>query len=47
MVGRRAEDLLSGIRKPDAEYQENDSEIYAVDLETLEIKALTDRKGPG
>jgi dipeptidyl aminopeptidase/acylaminoacyl peptidase len=38
--------LFSGIRKPDAEYQDNDSEIYSVDLKTLEIKALTDRKGP-
>ncbi|MGB8952257.1 MAG: S9 family peptidase [Candidatus Aminicenantales bacterium] len=37
---------FSAIRKPDAEYQENDSEIYAVDLRTLEIKTLTDRKGP-
>jgi dipeptidyl aminopeptidase/acylaminoacyl peptidase len=37
---------FSAIRKPDAEYQENDSEIYAVDLKTLEITALTDRKGP-
>ena len=38
--------FFSGIRKPDAEYQENDSEVYVVDLKTLEIKALTDRKGP-
>jgi dipeptidyl aminopeptidase/acylaminoacyl peptidase len=38
--------FFSGIRKPDAEYQENDSEVYAVDLKTREIKALTDRKGP-
>ncbi len=37
---------FSAIRKPDPEYQENDSEIYGVDLETLEVKALTDRKGP-
>ncbi len=36
----------SAIRKPDPEYQENDSEIYAVDLKTLDIAALTDRKGP-
>jgi Tol biopolymer transport system component len=36
---------VSGIRKPDAEYQRNDSEIYAVDLKSLEIRALTDRKG--
>ena len=38
--------FFSGIRKPDAEYQENDSEVYAVDLKTLQISALTDRKGP-
>src|SRR5262245_30837092 len=37
---------VSGIRKPDAEYLRNDSEIYAISLETLEAKALTDRKGP-
>ncbi|MCX6594031.1 MAG: S9 family peptidase [Acidobacteria bacterium] len=37
---------LSGIRKPDAEYLRNDSEIYAVDLASGAIKALTDRKGP-
>ncbi|MGB7296129.1 MAG: S9 family peptidase [Candidatus Aminicenantales bacterium] len=37
---------FSAIRKPDPEYQENDSEIYAVDLKTVEITALTDRKGP-
>ena len=38
--------FFSGIRKPEAEYLRDDSEIYCVDLETLEIKALTDRKGP-
>ncbi|HZN10107.1 MAG TPA: DPP IV N-terminal domain-containing protein, partial [Blastocatellia bacterium] len=37
---------LSAIRKPEAEYLRNDSEIYAVDLQTLEVKALTERKGP-
>jgi len=37
---------FSAIRKPDAEYLHGDSEIYSVDLETLEIAALTDRKGP-
>jgi dipeptidyl aminopeptidase/acylaminoacyl peptidase len=37
---------FSSIRKPDAEYLRGDSEIYAVDMKTLEIKALTDRKGP-
>ena len=38
--------FFSAIRKPDAEYLRGDSEIYSVDLDTLEIKALTDRKGP-
>lgn len=37
---------FSAIRKPDAEYLRGDSEIYSVDLQTLEIKALTDRRGP-
>jgi dipeptidyl aminopeptidase/acylaminoacyl peptidase len=37
---------FSAIRKPDAEYLENDSEIYALNLATLDIKPLTDRKGP-
>ncbi|MCI0693247.1 DPP IV N-terminal domain-containing protein, partial [candidate division KSB1 bacterium] len=37
---------VSGIRKPEAEYLRNDSEIYSVDLTTLEVKQLTDRKGP-
>jgi len=36
---------VSAIRKPDAEYLRGDSEIYAVDLQSLEVKALTDRKG--
>ena len=38
--------FVSGIRKPDAEYLRNDSEIYSIDLATLEVKPLTDRKGP-
>jgi len=37
---------FSAIRKPEAEYLKNDSEIYSVDLESLEVKTLTDRKGP-
>ncbi len=37
---------VSGIRKPDAEYLRGDSEIYAVDLSSLEVKQMTDRKGP-
>jgi dipeptidyl aminopeptidase/acylaminoacyl peptidase len=38
--------FCSGIRKQDAEYAWGDSEVYAVDLKTLEVRALTDRKGP-
>ncbi len=37
---------VSGIRKPDAEYLRGDSEIYAIDLATLNVTPLTDRKGP-
>jgi dipeptidyl aminopeptidase/acylaminoacyl peptidase len=37
---------FSAVRKPEAEYQWGDSEIYSVNLDTLEIKSLTDRKGP-
>ncbi len=37
---------VSGIRKPDAEYQLGDSEIYAIDLATLDIRPMTDRAGP-
>ncbi len=42
--GRRI--YFSGILKPDPEYQEGDSEIYSLDLGTLEIMPLTDRRGP-
>jgi Tol biopolymer transport system component len=38
--------LVAAIRKPDAEYLRGDSEIYSVDLDSLSIKSLTDRKGP-
>jgi dipeptidyl aminopeptidase/acylaminoacyl peptidase len=38
--------FVSGIRKPDAEYLRQDSEVYAISLDTLEAKTLTDRKGP-
>ncbi len=38
--------FFSAIRKPDAEYLWGDTEIYSVQLETLEVKALTDRNGP-
>jgi dipeptidyl aminopeptidase/acylaminoacyl peptidase len=37
---------LSGLRKPDAEHLRGDSEIYAVSLDLLEIRPLTDRNGP-
>jgi Tol biopolymer transport system component len=37
---------VSAVRKADAEYQRGDSEIYAVDVKTLEVKTLTDRRGP-
>lgn len=37
---------FSGIRKPDAEYLRNDTEIYALDVATGNIRQLTDRKGP-
>jgi len=37
---------VSGIRKPDAEYLKGDSEIYAIDVKSLAVKQLTDRKGP-
>lgn len=37
---------FSAVRKPGADYREGDSEVYSVDASTLEIKALTDRKGP-
>lgn len=37
---------VSGIRKPDAEYLRNDSEIYAFSLAGGEPRTLTDRKGP-
>jgi dipeptidyl aminopeptidase/acylaminoacyl peptidase len=38
--------FVSGIRKPDAEYLDNDSEVYAVDLKSLAVTPLTDREGP-
>jgi len=37
---------FSAIRKPEAEYLRGDSEIYSVNVETHDIKTLTDRKGP-
>jgi dipeptidyl aminopeptidase/acylaminoacyl peptidase len=39
--------FVSGIRKPDAEYLNGDSEIYEIQLgASPSVKALTDRKGP-
>jgi len=38
--------FVSGVRKPEAEYLRNDSEIYSVDLASLDVKPLTDRRGP-
>lgn len=38
--------FVSGIRKPDAEYLRGDSEVYAIDLATLDVRTLTDRNGP-
>ncbi len=38
--------FVGGMRKPEAEYQRGDSEIYAVDLKSGQVKTLTDRKGP-
>jgi len=38
--------FVSGLRKPEAEYLRNDSEVYAIDVATGDIKTLTDRKGP-
>lgn len=37
---------FSGIRKPEAEYRRNDSEVYVADLKTGAVTAMTDRKGP-
>jgi dipeptidyl aminopeptidase/acylaminoacyl peptidase len=37
---------VSGIRKPDAEFLRGDSEIHAIDVKTLAVKTLTDRRGP-
>jgi len=38
--------FVSGIRKPDAEYLRGDSEVYAIDLASLTVTQLTDRRGP-
>ena len=38
--------VFSGLRKPDAEYLRNDTEIYSVSVADGSVKQLTDRKGP-
>jgi dipeptidyl aminopeptidase/acylaminoacyl peptidase len=38
--------LFSGLRAEDAEYQWRESEIYAIDVSSGDIKQLTHRKGP-
>ena len=38
--------VFSGLRVPDAEYRWRESEIYAVDMMSGEVKPLTSRKGP-
>ena len=38
--------LFSSNRRPDADYEPNDSEIYRVDLSDESLHALTDRRGP-
>jgi dipeptidyl aminopeptidase/acylaminoacyl peptidase len=38
--------LISANRRPDADYEPLDSEIYSVDLSDESIRALTDRRGP-
>jgi len=38
--------VFSSLRVPDAEYQWRESEIYAVDVETGEVRQLTNRRGP-
>lgn len=38
--------VFSAIRKPDAEYLRDDTEIYSLNTQSGEIKQLTDRKGP-
>jgi dipeptidyl aminopeptidase/acylaminoacyl peptidase len=38
--------VFSAVRKPDAEYLRNDSEIYALPLRGGALRQLTDRRGP-
>jgi dipeptidyl aminopeptidase/acylaminoacyl peptidase len=37
---------VSGIRSPDAEYLQGNSEIHVIDLKTGDVRTLTDRVGP-
>lgn len=37
--------FVAGIRKPDAEYLRGDSEVYAINLASLNVTQLTDRRG--
>jgi dipeptidyl aminopeptidase/acylaminoacyl peptidase len=37
--------FATGIRRPNAEYEQRDTEIYAIDVKNGAVKALTDRKG--
>ncbi len=38
--------LFSSLREPDADYTWRESEVYAVDVETRDIRQLTFRRGP-
>ncbi|MFN2597399.1 MAG: DPP IV N-terminal domain-containing protein, partial [Pyrinomonadaceae bacterium] len=38
--------LFTSLRQPDAEYVFRESEIYAADFKSGQVRALTDRKGP-
>jgi dipeptidyl aminopeptidase/acylaminoacyl peptidase len=38
--------VFTSLRQPDAEYVFRDSEIYAANVKTGDVRALTDRKGP-
>jgi dipeptidyl aminopeptidase/acylaminoacyl peptidase len=38
--------LFSSVRQPDAEYLQRESDIYAVNIKSGQIRQLTDRKGP-
>jgi dipeptidyl aminopeptidase/acylaminoacyl peptidase len=38
--------LFTSLRRPDAEYAFRESDIYAVNVHSKDVRALTDRKGP-